>query len=338
MDYTQNIANAATFLGTQILGDGAILYTSSQIDPYFSNIAAQGLLKDTANLSARIAQVEAWVQWYINHFNWPDYNGIYGSVYNYGVAGGVETSTGAYDSADSYAATFLSLVQDLWLTGDAGARTFVQNIVGSYNLNVVGNVITNMAQANGMIWAKPDYQIEFLMDNCEDYRGISDVAALMQNAFNNPSSAAWFQTYANNIKNGIETVLLNTSTNLYQTSAGAGAPNLTKWYPDMVSQLFPIVHGVILPSSATAKHIYTELNTNWPGWDQLSYNNAPSGHTGDPFPWCIAGYAAYLMGDKTRANAFLSTINAKYGTTFPWPFYSAEAGWYIKLNAALGGV
>jgi hypothetical protein len=338
MNYTQNIANAVAFLGTQILGDGAILYTSTQIDPYFSNIAAQGLLKDTANLQARIAQAEAWMNWYIAHFNWPDYNGIYGSVYNYNVSGGVETSTGGYDSADAYAGTFLSLAQALWLTGDAGAQSFIQNTVGHYNLDVVGNVITNMQQANGLAWAKPDYQIEFLMDNCENYRGISDLASLFQSAFGDSSGSQWYGTHAAQIKAGIQSALLIPSSNLYYTSVGAAAPNLTKWYPDMVAQLYPIVHGVILPSSATAKHIYSELNANWPGWDTLSYNNPPAGHTGDPFPWCVVGYAAYLMGDHNRVNTFLTSINTKYGTTFPWPFYSAEAGWYIKLNAAMGGI
>src|ERR1051326_3282990 len=133
-NYRQNITIAETWLQNQIMPDGAILDASSHVTPYFANLAAIGMLKGDR---ARIPQVEAWIAWYINHFNWPDSNGIYGTVYNYRLYGMAETATGEYDSADAYAATFLSLTWALWQTGDPGAQAFIKSL-GEYAFNVVG--------------------------------------------------------------------------------------------------------------------------------------------------------------------------------------------------------
>ena len=226
-NYTQNLSKTSTWMATQQLSDGAILSSSTQINPYFANLAAIGWLQDTT----KIANVEAWMTWYINHFNWPDYNGLYGTVYDYTVSDGVETSTKTYDSVDSYAATFLSLAEALWNTGDPGAQAFVKNL-GEYDFNVVGNVITNVQQANGLAIAKPDYAIEYLMDNSENYRGLTDFASLATQAWGDTSTTTWYTAHAASIQSGIQNVLFIPSTGLYYTSTGAAAPNMSTWYPD----------------------------------------------------------------------------------------------------------
>jgi hypothetical protein len=336
-NYQNNITKTSSYIAGQQLADGAILYTSTQIDPYFGNLAAIGWLKD--NRTSRIPAVERWMSWYINHFNWPDYNRIYGSVYNYNVnSSGVETSTGAYDSADSYAATFLTLAEALWNTGDAGARSYIQSI-GWYDFNVVGNVITNLQQSDGLVWAKPDYPIKYTMDNSEDYRGLSDVASLALQAFNDSNSQGWYNAHASSVKSGMQTYLKVPNSDLYYTSLGAAAPNLAAhWYPDATAQLFPITNGVIAANSTQAQSIYSQFNSAWPGWPQLSFNGATGG---DPFPWCVVSYAAYLEGDTTRTNQYIVSIQNKYVNvtpSFPWPFYTGEGGWFMRTNAGMLGL
>ena len=50
------------------------------------------------------------------------------------------------------------------------------------------------------------------------------------------------------------------------------------------------------------------------------------------------GDAAILMGDSNRANTFLQSIDTKFVKAgFPYPWYDAEAGWFMRLNAYLMG-
>lgn len=327
--YQKNISAASTWLSTQTLSDGAILYSSTEIEPYFSNLAAIGWLSDTSKISA----VEEWMQWYITHLNSQDYNGLDGTIYTYKISNGAETATGSYDSADSYAATFLSLAEALWNTGDQGAQTFVKNI-GEQTFDRIGKVIASLQQSNGLVYAKPDYKIEYLMDNAEDYRGLADFAALATQAWSDTATTAKYNAMAAQIQAGIQNVLYISSTGLYYPYAGSAAPNLGTWYPDAVAQLFPITNGVILATSSQAQGVYSKFNSAWPGWPQLSYKAQ------DSSPWCVVGYAGYLMNDTTRTNAYLISIQGQYvdeSPQFAWPFYSAEAGWFLRANAGMAG-
>ena len=74
--YTQNVTTTSDWMETQQLSDGAIKYSATEIEPYFANLGATGWLSDPT----KIPQVEAWMQWYVNHLNSPDYNGLNGTV------------------------------------------------------------------------------------------------------------------------------------------------------------------------------------------------------------------------------------------------------------------
>lgn len=327
-NYSQNLYKTSAWLETQQLTDGAILCSADQIDPYFGNIAALGWVND----SAKIPQVEAWMLWYVNHVNWPDSNGLYGTVYNYSYVNGVETSTNDYDSADSSAATFLSLAEALYNSGTPDAESFVQNTLSEYILNVTGNIITDLQQSNGLVFAKPDYQIQYLMDNSEDYHGLEDFANLANQAWVDTSAATWYRAHASSIQSGIQSVLYNSATKLYYPYAGSPSPNLSTFYPDAVSQLYPAVQGVVASASAQAKASYNTFNKAWPGWTSLSFNSQT------PFPWVIVSYAAYLNGSTASVSKYISTLQKNYVNVtpdFPWPFYCAEGGWFMRVNAAM---
>jgi hypothetical protein len=331
-NYQNNLTLTGEYISSRQLSDGAILYSSTEIEPYFANLAAIGWLKD--NKTNRIPQVELWISWYLAHLSWPDNQGIYGTVYNYTVSDGTETSTNSYDSADSYAATFLSLVEALWQTGDTGAQSFIKETVGEYDLNVIGNVITNLQQSNGLVEAMPGYPIEYLMDNSEDYRGLSDFATLAKQVWGDTSTQSWYNAHAASVKSGIQNTLYISSAKLYYPYAGSPAPNLKTFYPDAVSQLWPAVTGVV--SGSQANNSYAKFKTAWPGWTTLSFDTSS-----DPFPWCAVSYAAYLAGDEMSVNKYIVTIQNKYvdaNPAFPLPFYPGEGGWFMRTNAALGNL
>lgn len=309
------------------LPDGAILYGSDKIIPYYSNIAALGWAKDPTRYSA----VQAWMQWYLNHLNWPDQWGLYGTVYDYNVSGSVETSTGDADSTDAYAATFLSLAWAVYRTGDPSAQAYVKSL--EYQLDVIGGVIVLTQQGDGLTWAKPNYQIKYLMDNCEAYRGLRDLALLFEYAFNDSTKQAYYNGRADMMLQGIEAMWLGSSFGIYKDALGQQpVPTWSTWYPDATAELFPVLMGVIAPSDPKAAQVYAEFNNAWPDWPNLSFNSQ------DAFPWVLVADAAAVMADTNRVTTYTETIESKYvNSGFPWPWYSAEAGWFIRLDSYMLG-
>ena len=320
----QNVFNATSnWVSKFSQSDGALLYTPQLIDPYFANLGAIGMTKDPT----RMPQVTAWMKWYVNHLNWPDKWGLYGTTYNYNLLGnGVEIPTQEADSTDSYAATFLSLVWNAWKSGNGNARSYIQTI--GYQLDVIGGVLIQTQQSDGLTWAKPDYQIKYLMDNCEAYRGLRDLASVFQNAFGDETKAAYYNSAADAMLNGILGMWMNGSWAVYKDGIGRLiAPNMGTWYADATAQLFPVLEGVVSASDSRAQQSYAAFNAAWPGWPTLSFNGQ------DPFPWCLVGQAAAAMRDNARLATYISSLQTKYvNTDFPWPFYVAEAGWFMRSN------
>lgn len=320
-------ATAQWLKSNSVAPDGAILYGSSQINPYYSNLAAIGLTHDPSSYDT----VQRWMQWYVNHLNWPDKWGLYGTTYDYDYNNGVETSRVSADSTDSYAATFLSLAWAYYQTGNAAAQSYVKSIASQ--LDSIGGVLIQTQQSDGLTWAKPDYKIKYLMDNCEAYRGLRDLALLFQNALGDSSKAGYYNAAADSMLQGIESMWTNGAWAMYKDGIGnLIAPNMGKWYPDATSQVFPVLQGVIAATDSRSQQAYNNLNDAWPGWPSLSFNAQ------DPFPWVLVVDAAIIMGDSTRVSTYVQSIEAKYvNNGFPWTWYSAEAGWFMRLNAyALG--
>lgn len=326
--YQNNFNAASKWIAQFSAPSGALLYAPTQIDPYFSNIAAIGMTKDLN----RMPQVRAWINWYINHLNWPDKWGMYGTTYNWNVSSnGTETPANEADSTDSYAATFLTLVWNAWQTGDAQTRSLIAGL--SYQLDTIGGVLIKTQQSDGLTWAKPDYQIKYLMDNCEAYRGLRDLASLFQNAFGDAAKASYYTNAANAMQNGILNMWLNGKWAVYRDGIGRNiAPNMGTWYADATAQLFPVLMGVVSSSDSRAQQSYAAFNAAWPGWANLSYNAQ------DGFPWCLVGDGAAAMGDNARVATYINSLQSKYvNSGFPWPFYNAEGGWFLRANNYMMG-
>jgi len=106
---------AAKLIQRQQTADGAITMAlvgsgESTVNPYFGCFAAEGLLaqyrstRDTSLLRSALT----WVDWYAAHQN-PN-----GTIFDYKGHAGAWRSTADYDSSDSYAAVYLSLLRDLY--------------------------------------------------------------------------------------------------------------------------------------------------------------------------------------------------------------------------------
>jgi len=323
MQFQNNFNAVSEWMSHLSAPSGALPYVPTLIDPYFANIAAIGMTKDPT----RMPQVTAWINWYINHLNWPDKWGLYGTTYNWNVGSDdTETPTNDADSTDSYAGTFLSVVWNAWQTGNSEARSLISGL--SYQLDVIGGVIILTQQSDGLTWAKPDYQIKYLMDNCEAYRGLRDLASLYQSAFGDAAKAAYYNAAADSMQRGVLSMWLNGTWAVYRDDLGQNiGPHMSTWYADATSQIFPVLMGVVPSSDYHAQQSYSAFNAAWPGWPVLSFNAQ------DEFPWCLVADGAAAMGDDGRLSTYITSIQNKYvNTGFPWPFYNAEGGWFIRAN------
>lgn len=291
--------------------------TSYKIEPYFANLAVTGMLENPT--TANILVAKKWIEWYFDHLNQPDYNGINGSMYVYyaNISTNAETSSAGYDSTDSYGTTFATLLKKYYeVSGDS---TLLINNKSKIEMAVDSAIATQ--QTDGLTYSKPDYQIKYLMDNVEVNEGLASADWLERNVLGDTTKANYYLGKKNLNATGIET-LWNTTNNNYNSSAGQ-ASNWGVFYADATCQVFPIWTGVIVPTSSRAISLYDTLNTNYPGWPSLS--------TPDAFPWAILAYSGSVMGDSDRVNTFLENIQDTYiSTGHAWPYYNMEAGFTIR--------
>jgi hypothetical protein len=356
----QNDINATTAWmasSSVTLSDGAVMTgtNSNLINPYFANLGVHGFVKDSTYYN----NIQNYMEWYWANVGWPMYfnssgcttqqtsTKLYGAIADFSVTSGKETAlcNGQHpDSTDSYAGTFLSMAWDYWQTNNPNAQAYIRLITTGAKgdrLDYIGEIVLATLQSNNLTWAKPFYNIEYLEDNSEAFRGLQDLVSLYN--IINPSKAAFYRPYATNMQNAIETTMWNSSGNSFYTyttlTGNNGVVDWSTWYGTngAVSEIFPIALGVISPSSQTAKNLWTTFQNHWRNqW--MTLNADPGG-----YPWVIVGYTAALMGDTGDANTFIQNIEnqfvstnftgCKNGVCKNWSVN--EAGYFIRLCAML---
>jgi len=372
-NYQNDINATAAWLASSsvTLKDGAVMNSANAlaINPYFSNLGVHGFVKD----STYYANVKNYMEWYWNHVGYPRHftvsgctvnpssGDLYGAIKDFTVSNPssptpTETavpdpdSFGNHhpDSTDSYAATFLSLAWDYWQTGDASARDYIKLITIGANgdrLDYIGEVVLATLQSNNLTCARPDFNIEYLEDNSEAYRGLQDLVSLYS-ALGATKQMNFYNQYVPNILKTLTSGAMwnGGSFYTYTTVAGvSGTVNWSTWYSDAngpdgaVSEIFPIALGVISPTSQTAKNIWGTFQNNWRNqW--ISLNADPGG-----YPWAIVGYTAALMGDTQDASTYVHNMETQFvntgfsgcanGVCKNWSVN--EAGYFIRLCALL---
>lgn len=289
-----------------------------KIVPYFSNIACIALLEYPLMLGL----IKRYLIWYVMHLNKPDKYGINGTIYDYWLRKNNElVSTKDYDSYDSYPSTFLSLC--LGYYKKSGDKRFFE--INRKNIDMITDSLISSMDNDYLTWAKPNYKIKYLMDNCEVYKGLMDGAKLYTEAYNDSEASEKLLKLAKKNYDSIENKMWNNNSYYYLIdNAGKGAkPDFKKWYADATSQLFPILCGLIKPESARAKKIYDIFNANHPDWYKFKKPGT--------FPDVYIGYVASLMKDYGRVSSFLNLCEKNYiNKGNVWPWYNVECSYFIR--------
>ncbi len=303
------------------LPNGAVAQTPghSLVIPYFANLAAKVMVDYDPSWSL------AYMDWYLCNLNVPDKWGIEGTVYDYEMKSGQLVSTRNYDSADSYASTFLSLVS--YYCENTGNFEFVQSNKAS--LDKVAGVILGLMDQDGLVRAKPNSGTKYLMDNAEAYRGLLDWAETLTKA-GFLDDAETQRILAGTVREAVLGIMFDPKTGDYAWSLswyGKRFPRKGKWYPDAVSQIFLLSSGLIDLDGPEAAGIWERFNSKFPKWSL--------GETGDDFPWAEIAVASAVMGDTDLAGAFVGWASEKYPRR-QYPWHVLESSNLIRALEMLG--
>lgn len=233
------------------------------------------------------------------------------------------------DSDNSYAATFLSLAARYlrasgnWAWWEAHQTTLM--VLAQAN-------IVSQIKANGLCRvfqpprSTPTSEYGFTMNNCEDWRGLRDLAELLQLRGRTAQATALLDQ-AQALGQAISQVLWDGARSGYRVSDQDLHPDTRSFYPGSCCQIFPQAFGVIETSSHDDA-AYRFLNTYSPRWPYEAY---------DPFPWCILGHVAAKRGDTARARTQLSATEALY-QSHPDRVTINELGFYQRIRSQLQGL
>jgi hypothetical protein len=246
-----------------------------------------------------------------------------------------------YDSADSYAATFLSVLWGYYKKSKDAA--YIRSRYAGINRIIA---VIFAALREGLTIAAPDYPIKYLCDNAEVYRGLDDAVRLVENTLTEtmPGAAA----VTEQLKFTRDTIKLCLEREMYRAEGGYYEPALTEdgspaytfsrdtFYPSAVAQLSLISSGVLPPESDRAEQLYAAFNRyyaagqpekDWPGM------SIP-----DPFYWSTIAYTSALMGDFARVKIYLDNYRRVTAGGHDYPLYCAEAGYVIRTIAVMIGI
>ena len=177
---------------------------------------------------------------------------------------------------------------------------------------------------NGLTLAKPDYAIKYLMDNCEVYEGMVAAEKLYSKVLV-PAGAGSTAT-RDKLKNGVKQISDNIEKKMWNGSfyypalgtddRSAYTFSWTNFYPSATSQMFPIIFGLIDPSSDRAKTLYNTFCQHY-DWEN---HDIP-----DSFYWGSNLQAAAKMGDVDRMKTYLTAYQKVAMRNHNYPLYNADA-------------
>lgn len=227
-------------------------HSGNTVVPYIVNLMALDILKKvppgyynssgTAN-QFNIPAVKAYILWYLDHLNYPDKYGATGSIYDYRVfQDGREISLDTYDSIDSYAATFILLINRYYqVTGD---RNLVET--KRQKLADIIYLIPYVQDHDGLTVAIPGTTGKYLMDNCEALAGISAFIELSR--IFNWGLEYFYRERETILRQGIRDHFFDRERGNFFWLIDGRSKSPSQWatfYPDAFAQLFPILYGIV---------------------------------------------------------------------------------------------
>lgn len=317
----------------------------ARVSPYFADLGLIGLLE--ASPTSGLPVAKRWIGWYLAHLT-PE-SATDGVPYEHFYLSDGKGETVCLDPAkpnlchyndatDSAACTFFSV---LGRYQKAGGDTALLKAAGvKEQLEKLAGVVLALQQPNGLCWAKQDYRVEYLEDNCEVFDGFRSLARIEQEVYRDPGKASFYTQVAARVKEGIFKVLYDPSTGLYRSTVPEKGPvplpKLDLWYPDVQAQFWPVLLGVVSPDDPRAKTSLRLVNETWNGAAKPDWATHPE-KVNNGWICSDVAYAAVLTGDRKQVTVYLDAVLNRIKTKrtgrapYPWPFAVSDAGWLLLI-------
>lgn len=285
------------------------------IVPYFACSGALGLLEQYRFRadSRYLESVRDYALWHASQLRTDgtitDYTGTYPAF----------SSTGDYDSSDSYPAMYLMTLWRYWqVTED---RAFLESLQGAIAQSVAAMELT--LQSDWLTWAKPTYHMKYTMDNSEVFQGFFAAAQLARLLQDDAHYQDWLYK-ANQVRNAVLGQLYyGDSLGRYaiaKSNAGTLVGGWDNYYPDAMAGLMAIVY-------THAPHSARTLTV----WENTLERFSPQ-YVPDPSSGWLDCAVALLAGDSLRFS-LNHVIQMKNHNDVPKTYYAShDSGTAIHVN------
>jgi hypothetical protein len=167
---------------------------------------------------------------------------------------------------------------------------------------------------DNLTYAKPDYKVKYLMDNCEVFKGVYSAGKILLVLGNSSGTKLIEKSEA--IRSSILSNFLTKEG--YFIWAPSVSVNLNNLYPDLMANFWPIIMNVVNGNSSIAQKLFSVLKPH-KYWD-LSVSKSSAAMS--------SAYFSYLVGRSNITQLLFSKASALYPSN-ERPWHVAEAAWTI---------
>ena len=277
---------------------------AGNVDPYFSCMAAIGLLSKTRDIPVSQKEyiaVRRYLDWHTKELLKTEGRmGIYQKTEK-GIV-----RVGKADSEDGYLGVYLELLgRYLQETGYAdqlenweeGAALAVERI--------------RFLMKDGTTQVSPENPTVYLMDNLDVWKGLYE--------FEKSGFAADLPVsrLRSCMEEKIQDVFWNEETHMWRINKENNNYDNRQFYPDGVAQIYPLIRD--FPVTKEQKKSYGEFTEEF-RWQELNKYR-------DGFAWTMTGMAAAAAQDAPNLEKMLKNYESTYRYERDYPLYTGEAGW-----------
>lgn len=224
------------------------------VNPYRVNLMALDLLRKKK--PDRLEVVRNYIKWYLEHVNYPDKFDLTGSMYNYSVTDGKESSLNTYDNADAYTATFVLLLETyVRVSGDkAIAEQNKEKIMD------LAYILPYLQESGGLTRALPKREISYLANNCEAYAAAGAMVRLSI-LCKWEEQKTYYLDVRQSLSDNISRQLFDWDKRNFYVSNAKDRPAFD-WktlYPDAYMQLFPILCELPMVNRSLKKRLWKQF-------------------------------------------------------------------------------
>lgn len=282
-----------------------LFFDGNSIDPYFATkalIVAHALKLDINEPAKK------WIAWLLPK---QDKNGLFN---RYCLKENAWQICATADADDSMAATWIQLLSIV-----AHEKPMSKEWSSSIELSL--KVLSTLKNKKNLYEISTAHRVALLMDNCEVYAALKTYAAYLEKIKQKEDARILYKK-ANMLNDAIFKEFWKTSIQRYLVSSQTSLEG-DKFYPTYVAQLYPMLHGLVPPS--------TVIPWTFERWS-IQYTREWLSFTQDHFPWGYMAVAALQEKSFVWAQTWVLTAK-KFRHTNRWNVF--EEAIFQGLNNQL---